>query len=178
MERLAAPPAPQLEPEGSPAAPLYLLAEQAAAASGAEREAALSRLVERLRSVARLAPAADASRVLHELLEGPLPDEARVAAVEALLSLGFPHALEVRPEDLAFYREHQSARSPGGSEAALALLLAGMGSGAASLLLGLDTLAPEVLIPAALAPVVGYGLWRWPRARAVLSRARRAIVGR
>ena len=99
--------------------PVLVLTEQTRRASEVERpELAwrLNTLLEEMASEGGSRPVAD---TFHRLLESGKLDglvdvrgrSCRAVAVEALLSLGFPYALEVRPEDL----EHLRASGHGGS---------------------------------------------------------------
>jgi hypothetical protein len=94
--------------------PVLVLTEQARRVPDAERpELALrlNTLLEQMSADGGSRPLAD---TLHRLLEtGKLEGlvdtrgrSCRAVAVEALLSLGFPYALEVRPEDLEHLRAH------------------------------------------------------------------------
>jgi hypothetical protein len=92
-----------------------LLVERARGVSGPEREVLALRLNQRLDTLDAEGRERQVAEVLHELLEGgrleglaeSLGRPCRAAAVEALLGLGFPYALEVRPEDLAYLRSQQ-----------------------------------------------------------------------
>lgn len=131
---------------------MFLLAQQARRAEGPERQrlaADLNQLLAELTAEGGGRPEADA---FHRLLEGGnlngLVDadgrSCRATAVESLLALGFPYALEVRPEDL----EHlKNAAAPGtrlqppkgGPFPALAV---GLGALALQVVLGLLGLVP------------------------------------
>jgi hypothetical protein len=99
---------------------LRLVEEAQGVSEERERTQVAGRINQRLDT---LAAAGGGSRkvadVFHHLLEAgrlkELEDEeghtCRAAAVEGLLSLGFPYALEVRPEDLEHLRKVQRPRS-------------------------------------------------------------------
>lgn len=91
---------------------LNLVREARAATEEQERRELAGRLNRMLEELARGGGSREAADIFHGLLEGGtlegLEDEqgrsCRAAAVESLLSLGFPYALEVRPEDLEVLR--------------------------------------------------------------------------
>ncbi|MBX7101271.1 MAG: hypothetical protein K1X89_26375 [Myxococcaceae bacterium] len=111
-QHLAEAPAPLDDPGRGPGAgELAALAARVRAADPEGRGPLLETLVARLRTPAG-SPAAHAAALV-ALLDGPalegLDDGGvplRVAAVRALLSLGYPHALQVAPEDLELLRLH------------------------------------------------------------------------
>lgn len=120
-------PEPEPEPPGPPetaagarGAPgdVARLASEARLSSGDERQEVLARLGARLDALGTGGGSREKADLLLALLEdGQLEGlrlteqrTARAAAVEALLHLGYPYALEVRPEDL----EH--LRGSGGGE--------------------------------------------------------------
>ena len=81
--------------------------------------------------------AAEAKAVLEQLdlgaLDGLVDEDGRICraeAVETLLACGYPHALEVRPEDLDHHRAAAEPASPG------ALLVVGLAATAILLLVG------------------------------------------
>lgn len=110
-----APPGPP-EPEVSLSSVLPLVEEARVAASEAERAGVSARLNRQLDDL----PAGGGSREVADLLEHLLESgqlagledaegrSCRAAATEALTRLGFPFALEVRPEDLAHLRGEDS----------------------------------------------------------------------
>lgn len=99
--------------------PVLVLTEQARRVPEAERPELASRLNALLEEMARGGGDREVADTFHRLLEGGklegLVDaqgrSCRAVAVEALLSLGFPYALEVRPEDL---EHHRTATRKGG----------------------------------------------------------------
>ncbi|NOJ93811.1 hypothetical protein HMI51_12840 [Corallococcus coralloides] len=125
--------------------PMYLLAQQARRAQGDEQRRLawnLNQLLEELGARGGGRTEADA---FHRLLEGGNLDglvdsdgrSCRATAVESLLSLGFPYALEVRPEDL----EHlTNAPAPG------ARLTPPRGGPFPALAVGLGALALQVVL--------------------------------
>ncbi|WP_225409969.1 hypothetical protein [Stigmatella hybrida] len=165
------PPTSPTPPLGLPL-PLMALVEQA---HREERDAQQRRLAGRInQALAQLAhgeggrPVAD---VFHRLIEGGmlegLEDEKGQACVEAalqgLLSLGFPYALEVRPEDLERLRASPPAApsAPGlGPRPAAAAIAGGGAAGQVALeLLTSGTLSAQVTLQvgallAALVPVL------------------------
>ena len=94
------------------------LIEQAREASGEERSARVHRVNGHLAALATPEGSREAADVLLRLLEdgslegleGPRGRTCRAVAVETLLRLGFPYALEVRPEDLEHLRSQGSKR--------------------------------------------------------------------
>jgi hypothetical protein len=105
-------------PPGEVPLPVQLLVQQAQAARGAERGALAARINHQLEALASGGGSREVADLLHQLLEGgqltgleePEGRTCRAVAVEALLALGFPYALEVRPEDLEHLRRR--ARVP------------------------------------------------------------------
>ncbi|WP_204494380.1 hypothetical protein [Archangium primigenium] len=95
---------------------LARLVTEAREASGEARQALLLPLVSRLESLGAGGGSRENADVLLRLLEGDLLRNLearggrplRSLAVEALLRMGYPYALEVRPEDLAFLRDEQA----------------------------------------------------------------------
>jgi hypothetical protein len=93
--------------------PLLALVEEAQRASGTEREALAAQVNQQLEVLTSEEDSREVADLLHHLLEGgqltALMDveghSCRGVAVEALLALGYPYALEVRPEDLEHLRE-------------------------------------------------------------------------
>lgn len=103
------PPAePSSNPSEWPFPVLQLVHEARAASTDAEREDVAGRLNQLLDDMAREGGSRQVADVFHGLLDGGALEglvDARgrtchAAAVEGLLSLGFPYALEIRPEDL------------------------------------------------------------------------------
>lgn len=131
-------------------------------ARGRERNACLQQWRDRLRIVPE-APAAREARArwLTELLqEGDLESlvgarrwTARATAAEALLSLGYPYALEIHPDDLEHLRAVQALQRPESS-----VLLAGMAVTACLLAIGGDAVDGQLgllaLAGGLLAPVM------------------------
>jgi hypothetical protein len=101
--------------------PVLVRVEQAVAAPEAERPEAASRLNEVLAQLAQGGGERQVADTLHRLLDSGrlegLVDargrSCRAVAVEALLSLGFPYALEVQPEDLKHLRANHASRPQG-----------------------------------------------------------------
>ncbi|WP_375771274.1 hypothetical protein NR798_10360 [Archangium gephyra] len=106
-----APPGPAV-PEATPEQVRTLVGEARVAASEAERTRVAGALNQQLDALAAGGGSREVADLLEQLLEsGRLAGLAdaegrscRAAATEALTRLGFPYALEVRPEDLAFLR--------------------------------------------------------------------------
>lgn len=92
--------------------PVLVRVEQALSASAEARPEAAARLNEVLAQMAAGGGERQVADTLHRLLAGGRLDgledaegrSCRAVAVEALLSLGFPYALEVEPEDLKHLR--------------------------------------------------------------------------
>ncbi|MFY0525273.1 hypothetical protein ACN28I_19715 [Archangium gephyra] len=122
-------------PEATPGQVRALVEEARVAASDAERARVAGELNQQLDALAAGGGSREVADLLHQLLEsGRLAGLAdaggrscRAAATEALTRLGFPYALEVRPEDLAFLRGQDEAQGfPWVPTAAGALLVAGI----------------------------------------------------
>jgi hypothetical protein len=124
---------------------LLAIQEARAASSEAERAVLAARLNQQLDTLEAGAAGRQVADLLHGLLESDqlagLEDvegrTCRAAATEALLRLGFPFALEVRPEDLAQWLALTDAPTKDGPLLPLVLLL------------GLSLMA---LVPAVLGP--------------------------
>lgn len=120
--------------EEPPPLALEAQVQEAREARGPEREAAVLRLHERLEALGAGGGSREvADQLLHLLESGELEGlesadgrTSRSVAVEALLELGFPYALEVRPEDLEHLR--QSGRA-GGTRSPLLQALAALSLG-------------------------------------------------
>ncbi|HYO71692.1 MAG TPA: hypothetical protein VEU33_37005 [Archangium sp.] len=112
-----APASPAVVPEADPARVLALVEEARRAASDAERALVAGTLNQQLDALAAGGGSREVADLLEQLLESGqlagLEDTGgracRAAATEALTRLGFPYALEVRPEDLAFLRGQDGA---------------------------------------------------------------------
>lgn len=112
---------PAREPSSNPSEwpfPVLQLVHEARAASGEpQRQEVAGRLNQLLDEMARGGGSRQVADVFHGLLDGGALEglmDARgrschAAAVEGLLSLGFPYALEVRPEDLDGLHEGPAA---------------------------------------------------------------------
>lgn len=153
-------PEPSRTPAELPLPVLVLVDEARKAPTDAERQEKAGRLNALLERMGRGGGSREVADAFHSLLDGGklsgLVDgqgrTCRAVATEALLALGFPYALEVRPEDL----EHLRAASPGSTQgsrkrrrkdrAALAALLTGV-LGEIALALGRAEANPAVLIP-------------------------------
>lgn len=126
MERVAEIVRPQEEPAEVAVAPLHavdpraaleLLLEQAASPE-ADRAAIAGRINFQLAVLAEQHKSKQTAELLHRLLDERTLDglrdpsglSSRAAAVRALIDLGFPHALEVAPEDLELLRRELSPR--------------------------------------------------------------------
>ncbi len=130
-----APASPAL-PEADPARVLALVQDARVAASDAERVLVAGALNQQLDALAAGGGSREVADLLQQLLEsGRLAGLAdaggrtcRAAAIEALTRLGFPYALEVRPEDLDFLRGQDEASEgfPWVPTAAGALVVAGI----------------------------------------------------
>lgn len=114
-QEAAVPSLAAVEPlEGAPS--LEALARTARELPGSEGRAALQALHARL---AALAPTEENGRALVQLLDrgqlqGLVADDGRLTrplAVEALLGLGYPWALQIHPDELAWYRASISERA-------------------------------------------------------------------
>lgn len=113
-------PAGPPEPEASLSTVLPLVEEARGATSEAERAALAGRINHQLDALAAGDGSREVADLLEQLLESgqlaglvePEGRSCRAAATEALTRLGYPFALEVRPEDLAHLRG-EDAGSPG-----------------------------------------------------------------
>jgi hypothetical protein len=134
-----------LTPPSAPL-PMLLLAQQARRAEGAERQRLASELNQVLEELGGQGGGRAEADAFHRLLEGGNLDglvdadgrSCRAAAVESLLALGFPYALEVRPEDLAHLKD--AAVTPGGR------LASPRGGPFPALAVGLGALAFQVVL--------------------------------
>lgn len=123
-------------PGADPARVLTLVQDARVAASDAERAQVAGELNQQLDALAAAGGSREVADLLEQLLEsGRLAGLAdaggrtcRAAATEALTRLGFPYALEVRPEDLDFLRGQGGASQglPWVPTAAGALVVAGI----------------------------------------------------
>jgi len=123
-------------PEATPERVLALVQDARVAASDPERAQVAGELNQQLDALAAGGGSREVADLLQQLLEsGRLAGLAdaegrscRAAATEALTRLGFPYALEVRPEDLAFLRGQAEASQgfPWAPTAAGTLLVAGL----------------------------------------------------
>ncbi|HEX5747592.1 MAG TPA: hypothetical protein VFZ09_15200 [Archangium sp.] len=130
------PPASPLGPEADPGRVLALVQDARMAARDADRARVAGALNQQLDALAAGGGSREVADLLEQLLESgqlagledPGGRTCRAAATEALTRLGFPYALEVRPEDLAFLRGQDGASRefPWMSTAAGALLVAGI----------------------------------------------------
>jgi hypothetical protein len=173
--------APQPPLTGKPTPPLDLplpvlvLTEQARRASAEERPALASRLNTLLEQMAGEGGDRQVADTFHRLLESgkleglvdPGGRSCRAVAVESLLSLGFPYALEVRPEDL----EHLRASGHGGPAwkglqkvplPSLLVLLAGLGTQYVQELLVTDTPDGPLTVQVGLSLLAMMALWLAP----------------
>lgn len=153
-------PEPSRTPAELPLPVLVLVDEARKAATEAERQEKAERLNALLRQMGRGGGSREVADVLHGLLDGGklagLVDArdrtCRAVATEALLELGFPYALEVRPEDLEHLRGASTTSRPGSQkgqrkkQVALAALLTGV-LGEIALALGRAEANPAVLVP-------------------------------
>ena len=129
-------PASPAGPEADPGRVLALVQDARMAASDAARAQVAGVLNQQLDALAAGGGSREVADLLEQLLESGqlagLEDSGgracRAAATEALTRLGFPYALEVRPEDLAFLRGQDGASKdfPWRPTAAGALLVAGI----------------------------------------------------
>jgi hypothetical protein len=128
-DRVASP-----EPERSfvpPIERLSALLQKADAANGDARRAATAELNAALGQMSRFASRPMADLLLRWLDQGALSDlqdaeglTARAAATAALLSMGYPYALEISPDDLDHLRSRSAAvRGPGGAVGALLMVV-------------------------------------------------------
>jgi hypothetical protein len=150
--------------------PLLVLVEQATRVPEQDRPDVASRLNALLEQMGREGGDRQVADTFHRLLEGGklegLVDtqgrSCRAVAVEALLALGFPYALEVRPEDLEHLRasgRRQGKAVPFGREVPQAVLGVGL---LAQLLAGrLDFSGPEslVTVQVGLSLLASVALW-------------------
>ncbi|AKJ01096.1 hypothetical protein ATI61_114195 [Archangium gephyra] len=130
------PPASPAVPEADPDRVRALVREARMAASEADRAGVAGTLNQQLDALAAGGGSREVADLLEQLLESgqlagledPGGRACRAAATEALTRLGFPYALEVRPEDLAFLRGQDGASQdfPWRPTAAGALLVAGI----------------------------------------------------
>jgi hypothetical protein len=129
-------PASPAVPEAEPVRVRALVEEARVAATEAERALLAGKLNQQLDALAAGGGSREVADLLEQLLESGqlagLEDTGgrtcRAAATEALTRLGFPFALEVRPEDLAYLRG-QDTDAPGfpwGPTAAAGLLMTGI----------------------------------------------------
>lgn len=118
--------------------PVLVLAREAGSAPEEERPALAARLNRLLEDMAADGGGRQTADLFHRLLEGDtlkgLVDDwgmsCRAAAVEGLLALGFPYALEVRPEDLEHLRQVRARRRrPGKKPSGTGVPLAVLGTG-------------------------------------------------
>src|SRR4051794_29229120 len=124
-------PEPAERPFVPPIERLSMLLHKADAASGDARRAATSELNAALGQMSRFASRPVADLLLRWLDQGALSDlqdaeglTARAAATAALLSMGYPYALEISPDDLDHLRSRTAAvRGPGGAVGALMMVV-------------------------------------------------------
>jgi len=124
-----------VEPERGFTPPLerlpVLLQRADAAAAGDARRAATAELNAVLGQMARYPSRPAADLLLRWLDQGALKDlqdaeglTARAAATAAVLSMGYPYALEISPDDLDHLRARSAAvRGPGGAVGALMMMV-------------------------------------------------------
>src|SRR6185295_2782151 len=124
-----------VEPERGFTPPLerlpVLLQRADAAAAGDARRAATAELNAMLGQMARYPSRPAADLLLRWLDQGALKDlqdaeglTARAAATAAVLSMGYPYALEISPDDLDHLRARSAAvRGPGGAVGALMMMV-------------------------------------------------------
>ncbi|HYV48276.1 MAG TPA: hypothetical protein VFA20_25625 [Myxococcaceae bacterium] len=124
-----------VEPERGFTPPLerlpVLLQRADAAAAGDARRAATAELNAVLGQMARYPSRPAADLLLRWLDQGALKDlqdaeglTARAAAAAAVLSMGYPYALEISPDDLDHLRARSAAvRGPGGAVGALMMMV-------------------------------------------------------
>jgi len=121
------------EPERTFTPPIERLSgllQKADAASGDARRAATSELNAALGQMSRFASRPVADLLLRWLDQGALSDlqdaegqTARAAATAAVLSMGYPYALEISPDDLDHLRSRSAAvRGPGGAVGAFLMV--------------------------------------------------------
>lgn len=150
-------------PEEAPVRVRALVEEARVASTEADRSLLAGKLNHQLDTLAAGGGSREVADLLQQLLESGqlagLEDmggrSCRAAATEALTRLGFPFALEVRPEDLAWLRgqDEESAGFPWVPTAAGALLVAGIAAQ-----WGLPLLQGETLEGPALPLVLLMGL--------------------
>lgn len=171
--RALAPSAPT-PPLGVPL-PVLVWVEQAHREQGEARQRLALRINQWLAKMASGGGGRPAAEVFHRLLEGGklegLVDEKGEACVEAavrgLLALGFPYALEVRPEDLE--RLHTRLPAPSSPRPEPKGLAAAIGAGGALGQIGLEVglsgeLSPQVTLEVgALLVALGTVLMSTPR---------------
>jgi len=110
---------------------LPVLLQRADAAAGDARRAATTELNAMLGQMARYPSRPAADLLLRWLDQGALKDlqdaeglTARAAATAAVLSMGYPYALEISPDDLDHLRARSAAvRGPGGAVGALMMVV-------------------------------------------------------
>jgi len=123
-----------VEPERGFTPPLErlpVLLQRADAAAGDARRAATSELIDVLGQMARYPSRPAADLLLRWLDQGALKDlqdaeglTARAVATAAVLSMGYPYALEISPDDLDHLRARSAAiRGPGGAVGALMMMV-------------------------------------------------------
>ena len=123
-----------VEPERGFTPPLErlpVLLQRADAAAGDARRVATAELNALLGQMARYASRPAADLLLRWLDQGALKDlqdaeglTARAAATAAVLSMGYPYALEISPDDLDHLRARSAAaRGPGGAVGALMMMV-------------------------------------------------------
>jgi len=125
---------PEPAPERSFASPverLSTLLQKADAATGDARRSATGELNELLGQMSRFASRPVADLLLRWLDQGSLTDledgdgqTARAAATAAVLSMGYPYALEISPDDLDHLRERTAATGSLGGALAAFLVVA------------------------------------------------------
>lgn len=153
----AAPPGTKTPPPETPL-PVLLLVDQAHGAEGAERAELARRINRWLEQMAREGGSRHVADWFHHLLEsgrleGLADAEGRScheAAVRGLLAMGFPYALEVRPEDLERLPRREEREAVRGQDKYLKAAGAGIVAGG---FLAEFVLAPgsEALLPWLLA---------------------------
>src|SRR4051812_33035558 len=127
-DRVAAEPERPFTP---PIERLSTLLQRADNASGDARRTATTELNAALGQMSRFASRPVADLLLRWLDQGALSDlqdaeglTARAAATAALLSMGYPYALEISPDDLDHLRSRTAAvRGPGGAVGALMMVV-------------------------------------------------------
>jgi hypothetical protein len=157
--------------------PVLVLVEQATRVPEAERPEVASRLNALLAQMAREGGDRQVADTFHRLLEGGklqgLVDtegrSCRAVAVESLLALGFPYALEVRPEDLEHLRTagRPGRGGPYGPAVPLAVLGMGLAGQTAWELLRHDGPDGLVTVQVGLSLLTAVALWLAPPGTAV-----------